>query len=71
MFDAPGKQQEKLSQAGSALLGLPEGISVAAAEGDQPTAMAGSLIGEAGMVFRQLWHVSPAQTPSAIEPLRV
>ena len=35
---------------GAALLGLPAGIPVAAAEGDQPAALAGSLIGAAGMV---------------------
>jgi sugar (pentulose or hexulose) kinase len=35
---------------GAALLGLPAGIPVAAAEGDQPAALTGSLIGAAGMV---------------------
>jgi sugar (pentulose or hexulose) kinase len=35
---------------GAALLGLPTGIPVAAAEGDQPAALTGSLIGAAGMV---------------------
>ena len=35
---------------GAQLLGLPVGIPVAPAEGDQPAALAGSLIGEAGMV---------------------
>ena len=35
---------------GATLLGLPTGIPVAAAEGDQPAALAGSLIGAAGMV---------------------
>ena len=35
---------------GAALLGLPQGIPVAAAEGDQPSALAGSLIGTPGMV---------------------
>ena len=32
------------------MLGLPAGIPVAPAEGDQPAALAGSLIGNAGMV---------------------
>ena len=45
-----GESAGVLSKAGSALLGLPAGIPVAAAEGDQPAALAGSLIGEAGMV---------------------
>lgn len=35
---------------GAALLGLPAGIPVAPAEGDQPAALAGSLIGVAGLV---------------------
>ena len=35
---------------GAALLGLPAGTPVAPAEGDQPAALAGSLIGRAGMV---------------------
>jgi sugar (pentulose or hexulose) kinase len=35
---------------GAALLGLPEGIPVAPAEGDQPAALAGSLIAGAGTV---------------------
>lgn len=35
---------------GAALLGLPQGIPVAAAEGDQPAALAGSLIAAAGTV---------------------
>jgi sugar (pentulose or hexulose) kinase len=35
---------------GAALLGLPPGIPVAPAEGDQPAALAGSLIGTAGQV---------------------
>ena len=39
-----------LSDSGAELLGLPAGIPVAPAEGDQPAALAGSLIGEAGMV---------------------
>jgi len=39
-----------LSIDGATMLGLPEGIPVAPAEGDQPAALAGSLIGGAGMV---------------------
>jgi sugar (pentulose or hexulose) kinase len=39
-----------LSSQGAARLGLPEGIPIAPAEGDQPAALAGSLIGEAGMI---------------------
>ena len=39
-----------LGSTGAELLGLPVGIPVAPAEGDQPASMAGSLIGEAGMV---------------------
>ena len=39
-----------LDARGAALLGLPEGTPVAPAEGDQPAALAGSLIGEAGQV---------------------
>jgi len=39
-----------LDAPGAALLGLPAGIPVAPAEGDQPAALAGSLIGDAGMV---------------------
>jgi sugar (pentulose or hexulose) kinase len=39
-----------LDARGAALLGLPQGIPVAAAEGDQPAALAGSLIGDAGQV---------------------
>jgi sugar (pentulose or hexulose) kinase len=35
---------------GANLLGLTQSIPVAAAEGDQPTALAGSLIAGAGMV---------------------
>jgi len=38
-----------LNDVGAELLGLPAGVPVAAAEGDQPAAMAGSLIAEAGM----------------------
>ena len=45
-----GEDAGQLDSRGSELLGLVEGIPVAAAEGDQPAALAGSLIGEAGMV---------------------
>jgi sugar (pentulose or hexulose) kinase len=45
-----GEDAGTLHDEGAALLGLPTGIPVAAAEGDQPAALAGSLIGEAGMV---------------------
>ncbi|MGY8766873.1 MAG: xylulokinase [Pirellulales bacterium] len=45
-----GDDAGTLNANGAALLGLPEGIPVAPAEGDQPAALAGSLIGEAGMV---------------------
>jgi sugar (pentulose or hexulose) kinase len=39
-----------LDTRGAALLGLPQGIPVAPAEGDQPAALAGALIGDAGQV---------------------
>jgi sugar (pentulose or hexulose) kinase len=39
-----------LDARGARLLGLPQGVPVAAAEGDQPAALAGSLIGSAGQV---------------------
>lgn len=39
-----------LNARGAELLGLPQGIPVAAAEGDQPAALAGSLIAAAGTV---------------------
>ena len=39
-----------LTSEGAALLALTDGIPVAPAEGDQPAALAGSLIGNAGMV---------------------
>jgi sugar (pentulose or hexulose) kinase len=39
-----------LEARGATLLGLPQGIPVAPAEGDQPAALAGSLIGAAGQV---------------------
>ena len=45
-----GEDAGKLSESGARLLGLPAGIPVAAAEGDQPAALAGSLIGAAGCV---------------------
>ena len=45
-----GEDGGSLSAVGAAMLGLPEGIPVAPAEGDQPAALAGSLIGDAGMV---------------------
>ena len=45
-----GDDGGRLSARGAALLGLPEGIPVAPAEGDQPSALAGSLIGAAGQV---------------------
>ncbi len=45
-----GQDGGTLSARGANLLGLPVGISVAPAEGDQPAALAGSLIAEAGMV---------------------
>ena len=45
-----GEDAGTLDGHGAALLGLPAGIPVAAAEGDQPAALAGSLIGAAGQV---------------------
>ena len=45
-----GQSGGVLSPQGAAQLGLPKGIPVAPAEGDQPAALAGSLIGEAGMI---------------------
>ena len=45
-----GEDAGTLNAEGAAILGLPEGIPVAPAEGDQPAALAGSLIGDAGMV---------------------
>ncbi len=45
-----GDDGGQLHQDGARLLGLPVGIPVAPAEGDQPAAMAGSLIGSPGMV---------------------
>lgn len=45
-----GTDGGSLSDAGAELLGLSAGIPVAPAEGDQPAALAGSLIGKAGLV---------------------
>ncbi len=45
-----GEDGGNLSESGSMILGLPVGIPVAPAEGDQPAALAGSLIGDSGMV---------------------
>lgn len=45
-----GEDGGELDARGAALLGLPEGIPVAAAEGDQPAALAGSLIATPGQV---------------------
>ena len=45
-----GEDGGVLDADGAALLGLPAGIPVAPAEGDQPAALAGSLIGRPGMV---------------------
>ncbi len=45
-----GDDAGSLTKSGSQLLGLPIGIPMAAAEGDQPASLAGSLIGETGMV---------------------
>lgn len=45
-----GEDGGSLSSDGAKLLGLPAGTPVAPAEGDQPAALAGSLIAEAGMV---------------------
>ena len=45
-----GEDAGSLNASGAKMLGLPEGIPVAPAEGDQPAALAGSLIGEPGMV---------------------
>ena len=45
-----GQDAGALSESGASLLGLSVGVPVAAAEGDQPAALAGSLIGEAGWV---------------------
>ena len=45
-----GEDGGTLDAHGAALLGLPIGVPVAPAEGDQPAALTGSLIGAAGMV---------------------
>ena len=45
-----GEDAGVLTAAMAAKLGLPAGIPVAPAEGDQPASLAGSLIGQAGMV---------------------
>lgn len=45
-----GEDAGSLDARGAALLGLPQGTPVAAAEGDQPAALAGSLIAKAGTV---------------------
>lgn len=45
-----GEPAGYLNSEGAKLLGLPEGIPVAPAEGDQPAALAGSFIGKAGTV---------------------
>ena len=45
-----GEDGGRLDARGGRLLGLPQGVPVAAAEGDQPAALAGSLIGAAGQV---------------------
>ena len=45
-----GKDAGVLTEEAAHWLGLPAGIPVAAAEGDQPAALAGSLIGRSGMV---------------------
>ena len=45
-----GEDGGTLNETGAELLGLPVGVPLAPAEGDQPAALAGSLIGDAGMV---------------------
>ena len=45
-----GQDGGSLTEQGGQWLGLPAGIPVAPAEGDQPCSLAGSLIGDAGMV---------------------
>ena len=45
-----GEDAGTLNSVGAELMGLPVGIPVAPAEGDQPAALVGSLIGSAGMV---------------------
>lgn len=50
MVRVAGADTGALTEQGAALLGLEPGIPVAAAEGDQPASLAGSLIANAGMV---------------------
>ena len=50
MVRVAGADAGALNEAGAKLLGLPAGIPVAPAEGDQPASLAGSLIANAGMV---------------------
>lgn len=45
-----GADGGSLNESGAEMLGLPVGVPVAPAEGDQPASLAGSLIGNAGMV---------------------
>jgi sugar (pentulose or hexulose) kinase len=45
-----GEVGGQLNEVGARLLGLPQGIPIAPAEGDQPASLAGSLIGTAGMI---------------------
>lgn len=45
-----GQDGGKLSEQGAKLLGLPTGIPVAPAEGDQPASLAGSLVASSGIV---------------------
>ncbi|MEM7456062.1 MAG: FGGY family carbohydrate kinase [Planctomycetota bacterium] len=45
-----GEDGGRLNASGADILGIPEGVPVAPAEGDQPASLAGSLIGAAGMV---------------------
>ena len=45
-----GELAGHLNETGADILGLSPGVAVAPAEGDQPAALAGSLIGQAGMV---------------------
>ena len=45
-----GEDAGSLNAHGATLLGLPQGVSVAPAEGDQPAALAGSLIASPGQV---------------------
>lgn len=45
-----GEDGGRLSSEGASLMGLTQGIPVSPAEGDQPAALAGSLIANAGMV---------------------